>query len=111
MKIVSLSEIPKEGVSHDPAVTKQVMLRNGDLPHLTNFSQATFAPGQTVTAHTHKDMAEVFLVESGEGVIIIDGQVRPLSAGVCAVVEAGETHELQNTGTRPMVVTYFGLLT
>lgn len=109
MKIVSLTDLPQEKVSHDPAITKRVMLRKGDLPHLTNFSQATFAPGQTVTAHTHADMAEVFFVEAGQGIIWIDEESHELTPGICAAVAAGELHELKNTGATPLILTYFGL--
>lgn len=109
MKIVALSELPEEYVSHDPAIKKRVMLRKGDLPHLTNFSQATFTPGQTVTAHAHADMAEVFFVEAGQGIIWLDGEAYELVPGVCVAVAAGEMHELKNTGTDPLVLTYFGL--
>lgn len=109
MKIVTLSELPKEGVSHDPGIKKQVMLRNGDIPHLTNFSQATFAPGQTVTPHAHADMVEVFFVESGQGFIWIDSEPYPLTSGVCVTVEINELHELKNTGDLPLVLTYFGV--
>lgn len=109
MKIVTLSELPEEGVSHDPGIKKRVMLRHGDLPHITNFSQATFAPGQTVTPHVHEDMAEVFFVETGEGIVWIDGKAHPLTEGVCVAVEAGEAHKLENTGQVPLVLTYFGI--
>lgn len=109
MKIVNLSELPVEGVSHDPGIKKQVMLRNGDIPHITNFSQATFAPGQTVTPHAHSDMVEVFFVETGQGMIWIDGTAAPLTEGVCVAVAAGETHELKNNGDSPLVLTYFGV--
>ena len=109
MKLVTLSDLPVEGVSHDPGIRKQVMLRNGDIPHLTNFSQATFAPGQTVTPHAHADMAEVFFVEAGQGIIWIDGEAHELAPGVCAAIAAGELHELKNSGNSPLVLTYFGL--
>jgi mannose-6-phosphate isomerase-like protein (cupin superfamily) len=85
------------------------MLRLGDLPHLTNFSQARFAPGQVAAAHAHTDMCEVFFVESGTGVIRIDGHDHALAAGVCIAVEPGETHEVSNTGSVDLVLTYFGL--
>lgn len=111
MKIVTLSQLPAENVSHDPAVQKRVMLRKGDLPPLTNFAQATFAPGQTVTAHAHADMAEVFFVEAGQGIIWVDGAAYELAPGVCVAVAAGETHELKNTGLIPLVLTYFGFET
>ncbi|MBE2220003.1 MAG: cupin domain-containing protein [Anaerolineae bacterium] len=109
MKRVTLSELLEEGVSHDPGIKKRVMLRNGELPHITTFAQATFAPGQTVTPHAHADMAEVFFVETGEGLIWIEGEAYTLAAGVCVTVEAGETHELKNSGDSPLVLTYFGV--
>jgi mannose-6-phosphate isomerase-like protein (cupin superfamily) len=109
MKLTSLSELPQEQVSHNPAIQKKVMLRSHDLPHLTNFSQAQFAPGQVAGAHAHPDMCEVFFVESGEGQIVINGQPYPLSSGVCVAVEPGEIHEVVNTGMTDLVLTYFGL--
>lgn len=110
MKLTSLSDLPAEFVSHNPEIQKKVMVRSGDLPHLTNFSQARFAPGQIASAHHHADMYEVFFVESGTGVITIDRAPYPLTPGVCVTVEPGETHEVQNTGTADLVLTYFGVL-
>jgi len=109
MKYTSLTNLPDEAVSHNPAIKKKVMLRLGDLPHLTNFSQAQFAPGQVAIAHCHADMHEVFFVESGEGTIQINGTPYPLQPGTCIAVEAGEVHEVSNTGTADLVLTYFGL--
>ncbi len=109
MKQVSLAQLPMQAVSHNPAIQKQVMLQMGDLPHLTNFSQARFTPGQVAAAHRHGDMCEVFFVESGEGTIRVDGIVHGLSPGVCIAVEVGEEHEVTNTGPTDLVLTYFGL--
>lgn len=109
MKQTALNQLPPEAVSHNPAIQKKVMLRSGDLPHLTNFSQARFAPGQVAAAHAHADMSEVFFVESGQGVIRVNGQDFSLEAGVCIAVEPGEVHEVSNTGTEELVLTYFGL--
>jgi quercetin dioxygenase-like cupin family protein len=109
VKQTSLTQIPEESVSHNPAIKKKVMLRAGDLPHLTNFSQARFAPGQVAAAHAHADMCEVFFVESGSGVINVDGQPHVLTPGVCIAVEPGEVHEVINQGPDELVLTYFGL--
>ena len=100
---------PIEGVSHNAAIKKQVMLRMGDLAHLTTFSQARFQPGQVAEAHAHADMNEVFFVESGTGKIVIDGEPHVLSPGVCIAVMVGESHEVSNPGTEELVLTYFGL--
>ena len=109
MKLTALSHLPDEQVSHNPAIQKKVMLRSGDLPLLTHFSQARFAPGQVAGAHAHPDMCEVFFVESGIGIIQIDDQPYPLEPGVCVSVEPGEVHEVSNSGGEDLVLTYFGL--
>jgi mannose-6-phosphate isomerase-like protein (cupin superfamily) len=109
MKLTNLHELPEQSVSHNPAIKKKVMLSWGDLPHLTNFSQAIFTPGQVATAHKHEDMCEVFFVESGEGIICIDNCEFPLRQGTCLAVEVGEAHEIRNTGKTNLILTYFGL--
>lgn len=110
MKQVSLNTVPAQGVSHNAAIRKQVMLQTGDLPHLVQFAQAQFEPGQVAAAHTHSDMHEVFLVTAGEGTMTVDGHAHPLTPGVCIAVAPGETHEVANTGTAVLVLTYFGIV-
>ncbi|MGC1309961.1 MAG: cupin domain-containing protein [Phormidesmis sp.] len=109
MKSTSLEQLPVEAVSHNQAIKKQVMLRMGDVPHLTNFSQACFQPGQVAKSHAHADMHEVFFVESGIGTIVIDGVAHALTPGVCVAVAPHEAHEVSNTGDRNLILTYFGL--
>lgn len=109
MKYNSLNQATTQVVSHNPAIQKKVLLVKGDLPGLTNFSQAIFTPGQVAEAHFHHDMAEVFFVESGQGVIKINNQDYLLETGICVVVEPGEVHEVTNTGTTDLIITYFGL--
>lgn len=109
MKRILLSEVPIDRVSHNPEIQKQVLLRLGDLPHLTNFSQARFGPGQVSPGHAHRDMHEVFFVEAGEGEMTVDGTVYGLAPGVCIAVSPHEVHEIANTGAAELVITYFGL--
>ena len=108
MKKVSLGELPREGVSHDPQISKQVMLRRGEVPHLTSFSRATLLPGQAARAHEHRDMFEVFYVESGDGRMTIGGRDHGLRPGDCIMVEPGERHEIVNDGSSDLVLLYFG---
>ncbi|MGF1494134.1 MAG: cupin domain-containing protein [Microcoleaceae cyanobacterium] len=110
MKITDLNALPDRAVSHNPAIKKKVMLRMGDLPHLTNFSQARFAPGQIADGHSHADMCEVFFVESGSGVMQVNDVSHELQPGVCIAIEPGEVHAVKNTGSVDLVLTYFGIL-
>jgi mannose-6-phosphate isomerase-like protein (cupin superfamily) len=109
MKIVSLADVPEEGVSHDPEVKKRVLLRRGDVPRLTNFSRAVLLPGQSARAHAHEDMSEVFFVERGAGLMKVEGAEHPFAHGVCVAVEPGEEHEIVNTGDGELVLLYFGV--
>jgi quercetin dioxygenase-like cupin family protein len=109
MHFRSLDALPAEPVSHNPAISKRVLLRADALPPVTQFAEAVFAPGQVAPAHAHADMGEVFLVTRGAGTITVDGRVVALRAGDCVAVEPGEVHELANPNDEPMVVVYFGV--
>jgi mannose-6-phosphate isomerase-like protein (cupin superfamily) len=109
MKIVSLQQLAEEAVSHNPLIRKRVFLRRGEVPHLTGFSRAVFPPGEAAEAHTHPDMCEVFLVESGAGLLRGEGREVPLAAADCIAVAPGEEHELVNTGDGDLVLVYFGI--
>lgn len=110
MKVSSIDSVPKLNVSHNPKIKKYMLVSNGEIPCVTNFSQAIFPPGETAEPHSHSDMTEVFFVESGQGVILVDEKVITLKAGTCVVVEPDESHELKNTGSSRMVVMYFGIM-
>lgn len=109
MKRVQLSELKDQGVSHNAAIRKKVMVQPGDIPHLTNFSQATFAPGQVAPAHAHSDMHEVFFVLAGTGLMTVNGTDQSLSPGVCILVEPSDVHEVKNIGEELLVLIYFGI--
>jgi len=86
------------------------MIENDELKRITNFSHAVVPAGEAADAHVHGDMAEVFWVVSGEGVILINDVTYSLFHGVCAMVEAGEMHEILNTGNHDLVMIYFGVI-
>jgi mannose-6-phosphate isomerase-like protein (cupin superfamily) len=109
MKIQSLGALPDEAVSHNPAIKKKVMVRAGDIPNLMYFSRACFPPGAIAGEHSHTDMSEVFFVESGTGIIRINGADYALESGSCIAVEPNEIHEVINTGADELVLTYFGI--
>ena len=110
MKHIRIDELPDEPISHNAGLRKRVILRAGELGPLTQLARTALPPGAVAAGHKHRDMAEVFCVDDGEGTITIDGEVVSLSAGSVVVVSPGEYHELVNSGDRPLVITYFGLL-
>lgn len=111
MKITQLQDITPSTVSHNSSIEKKLIIGNGEIPHITNFSIATFPPGEAAYSHFHSDMTEVFFVRSGHGQITVDGQDYELPEGACITVEPNEHHELRNVGSSDLEVMYFGVIT
>lgn len=111
MKLIKINELPEKGVSHNARIRKRVMLDSGEVGPITNFARAVFPPGEKAGAHLHNDMVEIFTVESGCGEIRVDDVAYVFSAGMSAVIEPGEVHEIVNSGSSELVVTYFSVVT
>lgn len=110
MKLIKVSELPEKGVSHNERIRKKVILEKGDLPGIAYLSRAVFPPGEKAGSHLHNDMAEVFTAQSGCGEIRVDEVAYVFTAGTTVLVRPGEVHEIINTGTVDLVVSYFGVL-
>ena len=68
----------------------------------------TIKPGNTVKpAHSHPDLEEVIYITSGEGSVLIDGQVHELRAGTAVLFKAGSIHMVRNTGNEDMKIVCF----
>jgi len=109
MKLVNLSEIESEGLSHDADILKRVLLDESDLPGSVRLSHALFRPGQKASVHAHTALYEVFYLLGGSGHIVVDGVSHELEQGSCIRIDPDEEHELSNTGETDMTVLYFGL--
>lgn len=104
-----MNDLREEGVSHDPQLSKKVIIGDGEIPHLKKFAQARLAPGQMAREHSHDDFYEIFFIEAGKGAINIEGNEYLLSEGMCVICEPLEAHEIVNTGSNELIITYFGL--
>lgn len=109
MKIVHIDQLSDEKISHSPKIKKRVFIKKGQVPYITNFSQATFKTGQIASELTHPNLFMIFLVESGSGLIKVDGKVNQIKEGHCILVEPGEAHEIINTSANDLLITYFGV--
>ncbi|HKJ04342.1 MAG TPA: cupin domain-containing protein [Geopsychrobacteraceae bacterium] len=111
MKINSIESTEELQVSHNPKIKKHVLVSGDEIENVTNFSRAVFPPGEIASAHSHRDMTEIFFIESGLGVLSVNEKSIPLESGMCVTIEPGEMHELKNTGSSDMVVLCFGIKT
>lgn len=109
MKLADLSQLSSESNSHNPKITKKVLIKNKQIPHLTNFTQAIFPPSELASIHSHVDMYEIFFIEKGEGVMKVNDKTYHLKAGVCVTIEPGDTHEFINNSKQDLIITYLGI--
>jgi len=62
-------------------------------------------PGEATggSDNVHPESDQWLYVVSGAGRAVVRGRASALEAGTLLLIEAGETHELRNTGTVPLV--------
>jgi len=111
MKLLHLAQIPAEGVAHQPEIKKQVLIKNGEIPQLTGFSQAVFKPGQACEEHRHPTMYEVYFLLEGEATLFISGREVKAAKNDCVVIEPGESHRAVNNSRQDFIWIYFGVAT
>ena len=58
--------------------------------------------GEEIGAEVHPDNDQFFRVDSGSGVVTIDGKDSKISDGFAVVVPAGARHNIKNDGTEPL---------
>lgn len=109
MHFYPVSAQPSVPVSHNPELSKRLILANGIVPKMTNFSTVRIAAGQSVVSHSHRDMYEIFWVSEGVAEALVTSRQLILSVGDCLVVEPGEEHQIKNPGAADLVLAYFGI--
>ena len=57
-------------------------------------------PGETEggSDNRHRGADQWLYVQEGTGAAVINGRKQPLKAGTLVLIEAGDTHEIRNTG-------------
>lgn len=62
-------------------------------------------PGGSIPLHDHETV-ESYVILSGEGLMVVDGESTPVHRYDCVYLEKGQQHSLQNTGNADMHVMF-----
>ena len=65
--------------------------------------EITVLPGKRLSYQRHAERAEHWFVVRGEGVVVLDGIERDVSAGMSIDVGTGVAHRIANTGEAELV--------
>src|ERR1700720_4277853 len=63
-----------------------------------SLAEAMIPIGGATTEHYHRESEELYLVTSGQGRLIIDGEERIIGEGDCALISPGARHKVFNVG-------------
>ncbi len=105
----SLSELPKEPTRN--GAVKRVLLRHEEVasPYLMFLNEVYVAPGETIAAHQHEDMEEIFYFLEGEGMMQIAEEAQSVVSGDRVIVPMQTVHVLTNTSDAEMKFICFGV--
>jgi len=96
--------------AHGEHVHKELLLRGGIIPALTQVAESTIGPASAVETHNHPTMWEFFFVLSGEATYVLDGEEFQVGPGDLFVVPPGRQHS-QKTQSDSHTVLYWGVAT
>ena len=67
-------------------------------------AQMTLPPGKSEgdANNRHKGADQWLFVVDGEGIAVVNGQHVELRQGTLLLIQRGDTHEIRNTGRRPL---------
>ncbi len=99
MKIRNAETVEAKQVEMEGAedVTMRMLIGPDDKAPTFNMRLFEVAPGGYTPRHTHDWEHEVYVL-AGKGVVLENGQDKPIIAGNCIYVPPNEDHQFRNTG-------------
>lgn len=111
MHVIHHNQIAAEPVSHDPEISKKVILRRGLIENIAQVSLTTLLPGQGTSPHEHTDLTEIYTLLEGSLVFNVNGSEASVSSPATVVVNSGENHSVRNADGAIATFLYTGIET
>lgn len=62
-------------------------------------------PGAGIGVHEHKEEDEVFIVQQGKGLVVVDGKEEEVNVGDAILTGKGASHSIKNIGDIDLKIT------
>lgn len=105
LRVAACDVFGKAGIA-----SRQLAWSNNSPDAQATITHVTMEPGSLSHRHTHETSEQVWIVEQGEGLLLLaEGRAEPLRAGDIVRTPAGDVHGVENTGSG--VLTYLAVTT
>jgi mannose-6-phosphate isomerase-like protein (cupin superfamily) len=88
-------------------VTLNHFVEEGAHPHLKLAAELTVPPGASIGQHAHSTETEYFVFLEGTGLVNDNGTEVAVKKGDVIITGGGAFHRVQNTGSVPLVLNAF----
>ena len=90
------------------AVARRLFTKEDFSSSLFFFNESSLQPGASYGEHGHEGDEEVYYIVEGTGLMMVDGEERPVGPGDAVLTKSGSRHSLRNTGDTPLKVLVIG---
>jgi mannose-6-phosphate isomerase-like protein (cupin superfamily) len=90
-------------------IQKQVYIENNQIPHTTQIASVILKPHDHISAHTHTNVYECYVILSGTVHAIINNNSIELEPQDFLCVEPQEQHEITNTSAENAMLLYWSI--
>ncbi|MGV1768381.1 cupin domain-containing protein [Rhizobium rhizogenes] len=104
---VQILSMDKSVILKNPGKDSAQLLWGENSPEAqVTITKVTMQPGAVSERHSHPVSEQIWLVEKGEGdMLLADGQTTPIKAGELVRTPPGVVHGIKNTGSVPLEYT------
>ncbi|MGE0608037.1 MAG: cupin domain-containing protein [Pirellulales bacterium] len=102
MDITNIGTVPAF-TTKDGSQIREVLAHRNSVIRKQSLAEARVAPGQTTTAHYHPQTEEIYFLLAGQGRMRLGNELRDVVPGDAIAIPPGETHQITNTGTEPLI--------
>lgn len=92
-----------------PLIQKQVYIEHNQIPHTTQIATVILKPHDHISAHTHTNIYECYVVLSGSVQATINNNSIELGPQDFLCVEPKEHHEMANTSEENAALLYWSI--
>ncbi len=97
MEVKNVNEVPAFITKDGSEIRELLAYRNSSIRN-QSLAEARLPPGSSTIAHRHLKSEEIYYILEGQGLMQVEGELRPVGPGDAIAIPPGCLHQITNTG-------------